>query len=560
MRPPTSLARNQFQFQLSRLLTTERKLYLKDEFRKAGKYILYSGTMLVLLFISLWGYLQELLERRHPSPPSWTFWSRVTYRDAWGEEDLGTDGNYMIDWFTSGRIFRVLLTRLEDPSIDGADLHPILKEEGDIYVPGVGKAGLDISSKSEAWRRGYHATLMGCARAAEHLDGWVQDTTRSIAFPPDVVIGPSNPRPKPVRFNTPAAPLEENCAPAFERPETYYMKILTTRGFTTRQRLDAALACADYLDFKGLHSSAEEMYDWGLDIAMGALPFGVDNVADTESGIISADANHVSSNLLLATTSLAMHHARNNNFVTALPIFLSILRARRQLPSPPISTQNTPKAPTQDTDASAFGSLVSSAMSIIKSPDYPPPPPTGDEVPSRTSVEICEEAAVMAYVGEILFASASLGSAPKSLPRIQSGFSFLSSANDSMSQNQQSGLSWTRDAVELAEEILSTAKRDDLETRKKCSECLEVGMGNWSKMVNKLLKEERGNASPTEQKKSSNWNWFWGGGSAEVEDSEGMWQQEARLVEDKKKSVDRLLGEEQSRKEAAGSTSGLFFI
>ena len=560
MRPPTSFAQRQFQLPLSRLLTTERKLYLKDELRKAGKYILYSGTMLLLLFISLWGYLQEQLERSHPSPPVWTLWSRVTYRDAWSIEDLGTNGTAVIDWFTSGRIFRVLLARLEDPSIDGADLRPVFEEGGDIYVRGVGKAGFDISFKPEAWRRGYYATIMGCARAAEHLDGWVQDTTRGLAFPPDVVIGSSNPRPKPVRFNTPAAPLEENCAPAFDKPETYYMKILTTRGFTTRQRLDAALACADYLDFKGLHSSAEEMCHWGLDIAMGALPFGVDNLADTKSGILSADAKRISSNLLLATTSLAMHHARNKNLATALPIFLSILRARRQLPSASISTQTTPKAPTRGTNASTFGSLVSSAMSLIKPPDYPPPPPTGDEVPSCIPVEICEEAAVMAYVGEILFASASLGSAPKGLSRNQSGSLFLSSANDSQLQNQQSGLSWTRDAVELAEEILLSAERNDLETRKKCSECLEVGMGNWSKMVNKLLKEERGNASPSEQKRSNSGNWFWGGSNAAVEEGEGKWQQEARLVEEKKKSVSRLLREEQSRKEAAGSTSGIFFI
>ena len=515
---------------------------------------------MILLSISFWGFLQELLERRHPSPPMWTFRSRVTYRDAWSIEDLGAEGASVVDWFASGWIFRVLLTRLEDPSIDGADLRPTLHEEGDIYVPGVGKAGFDISTKPEAWCRGYHAAIMGCARAAEHLEGWVQDTTRGIAFPPDVIIGPSNPHPKPVRSNTPAAPLEENCMPAFEKAETYYMKILTTRGFTTRQRLDAALACADYLDFKDLHSSAEEMYDWGLDIAMGGLPPGVDNAADTKSGIINADARHVSSNLLLATTSLATHHARTNNLATALPIFLSILRARRQLPPGPALSQVVPKAPTRETDTSTLGSLVSSTLSIVRSPDYPPPPPTGDEVPSRTSEEMCEEAAVMAYVGEILFASASLGSAPKNLSQNQSSSSFLSSTDDDKQRNQRSGLSWTRDAVELAEEILTSVERDDLATRDKCSECLGVGMGNWSKMVNNLLKEEHGKDSPTEQEKSSGGKWFWGGTKTVVEDGEGTWQQEARLVEEKMKGVNRLLREEQSRKEAAGSTSGFFFM
>ena len=516
--------------------------------------------MAILLFISLWAFLQERLERHHPSPRMWSLWSRVCYRDAWSEEDLGMNRRSIVDWVASGSNFLQVLSRLENPSIDGSDLRPILEEDGDIYVPGVGKAGFDISSKPEPWRRGYYATIMGCARAAEHLDGWVRDTTRNIAFSPEVVVGPSNPRPKPVPVGAFAAPLEENCVPFFEKPEIYYMKVLTTRGFTTRQRLDAALACADYLEYKGLHSSAEEMYDWGLDIAMGALPVGVDNVADTRSGIINADAKHVSSNLLLATTSLAMHHARNNNLAAALPIFLSILRARRQLPSVPTSNRIIPEAPARETDTSVLHDFVSSVVSFVATPAYPPPPPTGDEVLTRTSVEICEEAGVMAYIGEILFASASLGSPSNKLSR---GSSFSSSASDSNSQNQQSGLSWTRDAVDLAEMMILSTVRDDPDAKKKCLDCLEVGVGNWSKMVNRLLKEETRKDSPMQQRSSSGGNRFWGGSSTagkEAEEEAGKWQQESRLVEDKMKSVNRLLMEEQSRREAAGSTSGFFFI
>lgn len=559
IRPPGSLTRSQFQYQLSRLLTTERKLYFKDQMWKAATYIVYSGTMIVLLLISVWGFLQERAERLHPSPPPWTFWSRVYYRDAWDEVDMAMDGTGVVHWVASGLHFSKLLSRLEDALIDGSDLHPILEEEGDIYVPGVGKVGFDISSKPEPWRRGYHATIMGCARAAERSEGWVRDTTRDKAFAPEAVIGPSNPCPKPLPLGGQDAPLEENCVPIFEKPEVYYMKILTARGFTTRQRLDAALACADYLDFKGLHSSAEDMYDWGLDIAMGAVPLGADNVADTKSGIISADARHVSSNLLLATSSLAMHHARNNSLATALPIFLSILRARRQLPSALAFDQTVSEAPVPENRSSSLGSLVSFIMTTLKTPDYPPPPPTGDEVPARVPVEVCEEAAVMAYIGEILFASASVGSASNKLSRSQGGSSTILSSNDSQTQNQQSGLSWTRDAVDLAEIVLSSAPRDEQDARTRCSECLEVGMGNWSKMVNKLLKEEREKNSPTKQESGRSGNWFWVGNSTAAK-QDGSWQQEARLVEEKMKSVSHLFREEQSRREAAGSTSGYFFI
>ncbi len=527
---------------------------------KAAKYTVYGWTMVILLFISMWGFLQERLERHHPSPPMWSFWSRVVYRDAWSEEDKDKNGTGVVNWLVAGNCFRKLLSRLEDPTLDGYDLHPILEEEGDIYVPGVGKTGFDISLKPEPWRRGYHAAVMGCARAAEHLEGWVSDSTRNIAFPPEVVIGPSNPRPKPVKVGSATAPLEENCVPAFEKPETYYMKILTTRGFTTRQRLDAALACGDYLDFKGLHSSAEEMYDWGLDIAMGALPVGVDNAADTKSGIIKADASYVSSNLLLATTSLAMHHARNNNLATALPVFLSILRARRKLPSTPTVSQSKSEVPALETDKSALRNLVSYVVSLLASPTYPPPPPTGDEVPARTPLQICEEAAVMAYIGEILFASASLGSVSSALSG-NSKRSLFSSDNGSRLHNQESGLSWTRDAVDVAETILLSAARNDPDARSICLTCLEVGVGNWSKMVNKLLREERGKESTTQQNRGNSANWFWGSSSIpDKEKGEIKWQLEARLVEEKMKSVNRLLREEQSRKEAAGSTSGIFFV
>lgn len=543
-RYPPSANRNAFQNQLSRLITTERKLYFKDQLLKGAKYTVYSWAGLLLLSVMLFGIQNEVAERRFPSPPEWTMKSRIKHRIANGEQHPDPSGTGLTDWTTIGDSYRHLLKRLEDPSLDGRDLRPILQEEGDIYIAGLGRAGVDISSKSEPWRRGYYACLIGAAKASENRDGWVCDTTRNMAFPPEVVIGPSNPRPKPVPYGAASAPLEENCVPAFEPAETYYMKILTTHGFNTRQRLDAALAYADWLNFKGLSSTAEEMYDWGLDIAMGALPVGVNNVVDIKSGVIDQRAAYISSNVLLATTSLAFHHARNNNLAAALPIYLSLLRARRQLPA--LSSQA--EAGSNLHEGSSFAQVFSFIRSMIVTPPYPPAPPTGDEIPLRTPAATCEEAGVMAHVGEILFASSSASSSAKASSTTLGGSLGSSTPAAAQLKSQDSGLSWTRDAVDLAEATLTSADKDDEETRDKCSECLAVGMENWSKMVSKLLKDERQAKAENQPKVSSNWPW----GTLAAVGDEGRWERESQVVHGRLENIRKLLGGEADRKESKG--------
>ena len=542
-RAPPSATRNQFQNQLFRLLTTERKLYLKDQIWKGAKYTVYGWAGLLLLSMMAFGLQNEVLERRFPSPPEWTMRSRMIYRIAKSEEHPDPNGTGLTNWTSAGDGYRQLLKRLEDPSRDGQDLRPNL-QEGDIYISGLGRAGLDISSKSEPWRRGYYACLMGAAKASENRDGWVCDTTRKTAFPPEVVIGPSNPHPKPVPYGAASAPLEENCVPAFEPAETYYMKILTTHGFTTRQRLDAALAYADWLDFKGLSSTAEEMYDWGLDIAMAALPVGVNNVIDIQSGVIDQRATYISSNMLLATTSLALHHARNNNLAAALPIFLSVLRARRQLPA--LSSQA--EAGSDSREGSSIAQVLSFFRSMIVTPPYPPAPPTGDEIPLRTPAARCEEAGVMAHIGEILFASSLAASSAKTSSNTLRGPPVSSQFATGCLEGQQSGLSWTRDAVDLAEATLTSANKDDDEAQEKCAECLAVGMDNWSTMVAKLLKDERQAKAEKQPKASSSWLWD---NSATVEDG-GRWEHESQMVDERLENVRRLLSKEADRKDRKG--------
>ena len=472
------------------------------------------------------------------------------WRAAHAQEIRQEEGG-ITDWAMAAFEYRGLLERLENPAVDGTGLKPVMQEEGGLYVAGVGKAGLDITAKSEPWRRGYHAVLMGAAKSAEHIDGWLLDKERRIAFPPECVLGPSNPRPRPCPPGAPTAPHEKDCEPAFEPPEYYYTKILTTRDFTSGQRLDAAIAYADWLDFKGLHTSAEEVYDWGLDIAMGALPVGVNNVVDVKTGIINKDATYVSSNILVATTALAIHHAQNNNLATALPILLSVLRARRNLP-PSIKPA---RAKTDDTERSSLDTLVAVLKSILVAPQYPPPPPTGDQLPSRTPSAICEEAGIMAHIGEILFASSIH---PTSDPTTSSSH-FPSTHQRSRAdalQSQQSGLSWTRDCVDLAKSVLQSPEaRDDREARKRCSECLEVGMGNWSKMVARMLREEKASSKVQQGGKVG---WLWGSSTDADADAEGRWEREAKLVEEREKEVRNLLAVEERRKSSNGVYGMIF--
>ena len=545
-----TIFQNQFRFQISRLLTTERKHYIKTEIKRAAKYTVYGWTLFGLLSLAWYGIQSEYLERIYPSPPDWTLFSRIEYRNARNEENPSANEYGHVDHVHVGAWYFKLLARLEHPSLDGADLEPLLKDEGDIYITGVGKSGLNISSKSEPWRRGYHECLMGAARAAEHLDGWVKDKTRDISFPSNMVIGPSNPRPKPVPAGGATPPLEENCVPAFESPEFYYTKILTTHGFNTRQRLDAALAYADWLDFKGLPTSAKEMFDWALDIAINALPAEVSDIIDRKSGVLSNNAKYVSSNLFLAATSLAIHHARNKDFAAALPIFLSILRAKKQLPHPP--SDAPPALQTLGPSPQPTG-LLAAIQSLLVTPPYPAAPPTGDQPQVRTPMAACEEAGITVHIGEILFASSSPFS------------TFSPPANSKLAfrQSQQSGINWTRDAVDTAEAIILATPREDRDARQKCAECVNVGLDNWGKMTARMVKDAQRRQQQHKPEKShhhpsrSGNSWILPGGTfgstnqndtdadADTKDEESeRWIREAQAVEERKIRLGRMLREE----------------
>jgi hypothetical protein len=92
----------------------------------------------------------------------------------------------------------------------------------------------------------------------------------------------------------------------------------------------------------------------------------------------------------------------------------------------------------------------------------------------------------MLYIGEILFAS-----------------KFSRTA-------REDGLAWTREAVDLAEEelrrisgkganSLKKSPNPEKEAKRTCTQCLDVGLGNWEAMVAKMAREERESGSTVRQ-------------------------------------------------------------
>lgn len=447
-----------------RFISTETRVRWWRDIKIALRNTLLFGIGAGLLYLVSIGIKQTKAENNYPTPHEWTFWSRWYKRSAQtisSQEEADADGR-IINWKVVGWTYQKVLERLENEAIDGTNLLM-----GETLVEGVGRTGYDIGMKSEPWRRGYYEALMGAGRAAEHLEGMAKrkGEERGQLYPWSSIPGPQNPRPKPMPWDRNGAyknvPSEEECEDAYPQPEVYYMKILTTRGFDTGQRLDAALAYADWCDFKGLTDTAANMYDWAMDIAVSGLPTDAGNVIDLKSGVINNGKDEfVTQNLFKTTTALAVHHARTGNVKDALPIFLSVLRARKSLPAEAPNNLRSQRSSPADSDSWDY--LESLKRTFIDTP-YPTPPPSGDARPHHTLKEACEEIGLMTYIGEILFAT-----------------------SDSQ---KEKGLSWTRDSVDAAEAVLWVMdEQRSQDGRQRCRECLETGLKNWKAMTAQMTK------------------------------------------------------------------------
>ncbi|RAL10579.1 uncharacterized protein BO97DRAFT_406831 [Aspergillus homomorphus CBS 101889] len=458
--PPLSIHLRQH---FARLVSTESRNYYRRRFSRSLKLGLSFTAIFALFQIMKYGIYHAENEYQWPTPDEWSWKSRWCLRSAQAHQNPEKIGKLMTDWAMVASFLKTLLERLEDPAIEGQGL--VETTEGGDLVEGVWKPVYDITAKSEPWRRGYFQALMSAAKAAESLEGWMTDLKQGISAPADFVVGPSNPRPKPMPTKQKKVLHEEDCEPAMPSPQSFYVKILKTRGFTTGQQVDAALAYADWLDYKGLESHADEVYQQAMDIAAAGAP-NPEIVADPQTGLLrNTDSQHLpSANILRVSTAMAVHQARRGDLSTALSTFTSILKARRSIPAdvgeaPIASTRTLPRS------NDPFRSLVNKLQTTLLPAPYPPAPPTGNAPPARTPAAICDEAALMTYIGEIIFASSS----------------------------KETGLAWTRDAVDIAENVLhdleaaTTAHNPDPDAHTRCADCLRVGLANWKKMVTQLL-------------------------------------------------------------------------
>ncbi|KAJ5864400.1 uncharacterized protein N7529_006316 [Penicillium soppii] len=523
--PPLSIHLRQH---FTRLISTASRENYKRRLSRGLKLGISFYAILVLFSAIKLGVYQEDIEHSWPTPPEWSWKSRWCLRSAQALQNPEQIGKLMTNWPMVAGYLRELLERLEDPEGEGKGI--VEQDEGGFLVEGVGRTGLDISAKSEPWRRGYFQALMGAAKAAENLDGWLTDRKQRISAPAEYVVGPSNPRPKPMPAGQKKVPREEDCEEASPSPERFYMKVLTTKGFDTRQKLDAALAYADWLGFKGLGRTAGDMYTWALDIAATGLDGDASKIVDMKTGLLKNNGGDLpSENILRVSTALAVHNAREGNLSTALSLFTSVLKARRNLPSSPeLDLPFSFPAPPQATN-DPFASLFKSLKTVLIPVEYPEPLPSGDEPPKRTVASACEEAGLMTYIGEILYASSS----------------------------KETGLAWTRDAVDMAESTVhDLSNSNDRVARTRCAQCLKVGLENWKTMVSSLVARAR--QEETESKDQAPNAWFGGERRAQAKSLERRrWEAEETILEDRIRRLFPLL-EGESGLDTLAPNSSLF--
>lgn len=473
-----------------RTYASERtKAWLTHQGKLLVRYALISWGGAFCIFVIYFFYLEEKLEREYPTPHEWEWRERKMLRDAhkWSNPE-----HRPVSWAKTYQIARNLCMAFEDLNRQGSKI-PRLNDHEDPndevpweFIPH------DISGMSEEWRRGYFEVIMLAAKAAGRVDGWLKeaDGKNNHVWAPDFVIGPSNPRPRPIPAGSPPAPREEDCEVCFPPADRYYLKILATKGLTPRQKMEAALDYASFIETKRRPESSEALYN----LALAEATQGMDQtkLPFNPKTLVLKDDPAPSQNILDAITAIANHKARNGNTAAALPIYLSLLKARRSLsdtatriPSPP-----NPKL-----------SLFQRAVKLFGQPDYPPPPPDGTQPPWRSPEERCQEATLNLYIGEILFASSS----------------------------REDGVAWTREGVDLAEEELRQLSQTGAAGpgKDRCRECLQMGLDNWSVMVARLAKEEQ-----LRRESKPGMLSFWSSGR---DDANGRWAAESTVLEERTK-------------------------
>lgn len=480
---------------VARSFTSERKRWFKHEAKLVARYTITFWGLAICGVLIFFAVGEENLEREYPTPPEWHFLTRKFLRDAQSCRD---PKNGEINWARCLELARGVVIRLEDPKLGGDKVIKLSDEvDSSLEVPGE-FINCDISAMSEEWRRGYFEAIMLAAKAAEHLEGWVRDKTRNVVCAPEFVIGPSNPRPTPIPPGQPHAPREEDCEQAYPVADNWYMKILATTGLSPRQKMEAALEYASFMEFKNGQEGAEALYS----LALASASAGVDSSKlpyDTTTFVIKDGMSAPSMNILDALTAIANQKARRGDISSALPIYISLLRTRRSLSDIP---------PPADRSKANTLSAYKRFVNFFGPPPYPAPGPDGTQPPWRSPYERCQEASLNLYIGEILYATSS----------------------------RDEGLAWTRDGVDQAEEqlrALGSANRDKA-TKQICRECLGTGLENWTTMVSRLARAEEAKKSGAS---ASGMFSFWGG----TQDAEGRWAAEEAVVQERTRRTRELM-------------------
>ena len=521
---------SRFQRQQWRYLTTERKTWLKREALLSVKYTGYIWAILACLASASFAIQQEFMEHQFPTPHEWSLRTRMLKRGAEAEKNR-TDV-VVEDWVLIVQMLNDVISRLEDPSGDGKGL----KDLGSDRPPG----SKDITALPEPWRRGYYEALLLHAMAAEHVEGWVLDTTRKTAFPPDVVRGPSNPSPKPIPPGSKSAPREEDCVPGgFPNPDECYLKLLSTEGFTSKQRMEAALAYANWLEYKGLLGPAAIIYDDAVNMAIEEIHTpDAPPLINPKTAVLNDKAIRTpSANLLKSLTALATFKARHEDVSAALPIMISILKARRSLPNQPhVSGKRVDGFAALHDSPKKNSNPLQTVLDLLKPPPYPSPPSDGTSPPVRDSKELCEEAALHLHIGEIMYTL--------------------------RESTREDGLAWTREGVDLAEEELHKVlqgDQDNGDAKKTCRECLASGLDNWAAMVGRMARSEQAARASSggkggQARSSAGWFGLWSGGKAVDEDvAGGRWAAEQKVVSERTVRAQQIL--EDLQKPASGVVS-----
>lgn len=272
--------------------------------------------------------------------------------------------------------------------------------------------------------------------------------------------------------------------------------------------MDAALAYASFMDFKKIPDAAESMYKWALSLAAEDLP-GPPPAYDPETLTLNEKAGKPPANLLTALTAFATHKASSGDVSAALPIFISVLKARRGLSDSAPRAGPSPPRP----------SLLQSILSFVQPPPYPEAPSDGTSPPWRSPQELCEEAGLGLYIGEILFAK----------------------------HNKEEGIAWTREAVDGAEEQLREVfnVRGADSARKTCKECLSTGLYNWSTMAATLAQEEAKRKEEGKGKEGGSRFGLWST-TPKVEETGGRWVAEEGVAKERIRRTRGLLEEIQA--------------